>query len=220
MPETQRRSNFSGDRAVSYGSVGATQAADVLVFPPAGFRSAQSEFRLGSGQERFDTATAALMTWGVPKGSHLEVVSVNEAHSEGYNGLLFNEFGAPVPPTADALDQLFAPDGTPYLSAGTTVELAQLWSPNDLTTSHRVIYVVREDRRMGYALGTLDYEPVIGEEFFSVEWRDDDSVWSVVRSVTAIAEGRKYFYLSPLIRLRQWLQRRQYVRSLLPARTA
>ena len=220
MSETQRRSNFSGDRAVSYGSVGATQAADVLVFPPAGFRSAQSEFRLGSGQERFDTATAALMTWGVPKGSHLEVVSVNEAHSEGYNGLLFNEFGAPVPPTAAALDQLFAPDGTPYLSAGTTVELAKLWSPSELTTSHRVIYVVREERRMGYALGTLDYEPVIGEEFFSVEWRDDDSVWSVVRSVTAIAEGRKYFYLSPLIRLRQWLQRRQYVRSLLPARTA
>lgn len=220
MPETHRRSNFSGDRAVSYGSVGATQAADVLVFPPKGFHSAQSEFRLGSGQERFDIAVASLMTWGVPRGSHLEVVSVNEAHSEGYNGLIFNEFGAPVPPSADALDQLFAPDGTPYLSAGTTVELANVWSPFELTTSHRVIYVVREERRMGYALGTLDYQPVIGEEFFSVEWREDDSVWSVIRSVTAVAEGRKFFYLTPLIRLRQLLQRRQYVRSLLPARTA
>lgn len=220
MTETSRRSNFSGDRAVSYGSVGATQAADVLVFPPSGFRSTQDEFRLGSGQERFEAASAALMTWGVPKGSHLEIMSINESHSEGYNGLLFNEFGAPIPPTAEALDQLFAPDGTPYLSAGTTIELAQLWAPYVLTTSHRVIYVVREDRRIGYALGTLDYVPVIGEEFFSVEWRDDDSVWSVVRTVTAVAEGRKYFYLTPLIRLRQWLQRRQYVRSLLPARTA
>jgi uncharacterized protein (UPF0548 family) len=220
MSEAQRRSNFSGDRAVSYGSVGATQAADVLIFPPAGFRSTQDEFRLGSGQERFDTATAALMTWGVAQGSHLDVISVNEAHSEGYNGLLFNEFGAPMPPTADALDQLFAPDGTPYLSAGTTVELGKMWSPTRVSTSHRVIYVVREERRMGYALGTLDSAPVVGEEFFSVEWREDDSVWSVVRSVTAVADGRKYFYLSPLIRLRQWLQRRQYVRSLLPARTA
>lgn len=219
MSDAQRRSNFSSDRAVSYGSVGATQAADVLVFPPAGFRSYQDEFRIGSGQERFDTATAALMTWGIPRGSHLEIVSVNEAHSEGYNGLIFNEFGAPVPPTADALDQLFAPDGTPYLSAGTTIELAKLWSPQELTTSHRVIYVVREERRMGYALGTLDFAPVIGEEFFSVEWREDDSVWCVVRSVTSIAEGRKYTYFSPLIRLRQWLQRRQYVRSLLPARS-
>lgn len=205
---------------MSYGSVGATQAADVLVFPPSGFRSTQSEFRLGSGQERFEAATAALMTWGVPLGSHLDVVSVNESHSEGYNGLIFNEFGVPLPPTADALDQLFAPDGTPYLSAGTTIELAQLWSPIELITSYRVIYVVREERRMGYALGTLDYAPVVGEELFSVEWRDDDSVWSVVRSVTAIAEGKKYFYLSPLIRLRQWMQRREYVRALLPTRTA
>lgn len=220
MADHQRRSNFSGDRAVSYGSVGATQAADVLVFPPSGFRSTQSEFRLGSGQERFEAATAALMTWGVPQGSHLDVVSVNESHSEGYNGLIFNEFGVPLPPTADALDQLFAPDGTPYLSAGTTIELAKIWSPIELITSYRVIYVVREERRMGYALGTLDYAPVVGEEFFSVEWRDDDSVWSVVRSVTAIAEGKKYFYLSPLIRLRQWMQRREYVRALLPTRTA
>lgn len=220
MSESRRRSNFSGDRAVSYGSVGATQAADVLIFPPAGFHSTQSEFRLGSGQERFEAASSALMTWGVPRGSHLEVVSVNEAHSEGYNGLLFNEFGAPVPPSSDALDQLFAPDGTPYLSAGTTVELANMWTPVVITTSHRVIYVVREERRMGYALGSLDFIPVTGEEFFSVEWREDDSVWSVVRSVTSIADGRKYAYLTPVIRLRQWLQRRQYVRSLLPARTA
>ena len=220
MSDSQRRSNYIGDRAVSYGSVGATQAADVLVFPPVGFQTSQAEFRLGSGQERFEAATAALMTWGVPRGSHLELVSVNEAHSEGYNGLLFNEFGAPVPPTADALDQLFAPDGTPYLSAGTTVELAKMWTPFEVTTSYRVIYVVREERRMGYALGTLDDVPVVGEEFFSVEWREDDSVWSVVRSVTAIAGGRKFTFLSPMIRLRQWLQLRQYVRSLLPARTA
>jgi uncharacterized protein (UPF0548 family) len=205
---------------VSYGSVGATQAADVLIFPPAGFTSAQQEFRLGSGLERFETASSALMTWGIPRGAHLELISVDEAQSEGYSGLLFNEFGAPITPTSDALEQLFSADGTPYLSAGTTVELGGVWSPSTVVTSHRVIYVQREERRIGYALGTLDSTPVIGEEFFSVEWREDDSVWAVMRSVTAIAEGRKFLFLSPLIRFRQWLQRRQYVRSLLPARTA
>lgn len=215
-----RRRTHSGERVVSYGSVGSTQAADVLIFPPVGFRSAQYEFRLGSGQERFEAASAALMTWGVPLGAHLELISVDEAQSEGYSGLLFNEFGAPIAPTADALEQLFSSDGTPYLSAGTTVELGKMWSPSSLVTSHRVIYVHREERRIGYALGTLDSTPVVGEEYFSVEWREDDSVWSVVRSVTAVAEGRKFFFLTPLIRLRQWLQRRQYVRSLLPARTA
>jgi uncharacterized protein (UPF0548 family) len=192
----------------------------VLIFPPAGFSAAQQEFRLGSGSERFDNASAALMTWGIPRGAHLEIISVDEANSKGYSGLLFNEFGAPIAPTADALEQLFSADGTPFLSAGTTVELAGIWSPSTLVTSHRVIYVQREERRIGYALGTLDVSPVVGEEFFSVEWRDDDSVWSVVRSVTAIAEGRKYRLLTPVIRFRQWWQRRHYVRSLLPARTA
>lgn len=215
-----RRRTHSGERVVSYGSVGATQAADVLIFPPAGFKSAQSEFRLGSGEERFEAASASLMTWGVPQGAHLEVLSVDEAQSEGYSGLLFNEFGAPIAPTVDALEQLFSADGTPYLSAGTTVELGKMWSPSTLVTSHRVIYVQREERRIGYALGTLDAFPVVGEEYFSVEWREDDSVWAVMRSVTAVAEGRKYVLLTPLIRVRQWLQRRQYVRSLLPARTA
>lgn len=215
-----RRRTHSGERVVSYGSVGATQAADVLIFPPAGFTAAQQEFRLGSGSERFETASAALMTWGIPRGAHLDLISVDEAQSEGYSGLLFNEFGAPIAPTPDALEQLFSADGTPYLSAGTTVELGRMWSPSSVVTSHRVIYVQREERRIGYALGTLDSTPVIGEEFFSVEWREDDSVWAVMRSVTAVAEGRKFLFLTPLIRLRQWLQRRQYVRSLLPARTA
>lgn len=220
MTESSRRSNFSADRAVSYGSVGATQAADVLVFPPQGFRSTQMEFRLGSGQERFDTASSALMTWGVPTSSHLCIVRIDQAESDGYAGLLFNEFGAPIAPTAEVLEQLYSADGTAFLSAGTTIELSGVWSPNAMTTSYRVIYVVREERRMGYALGTLDSVPVLGEEYFGVEWREDDSVWCVVRSVTAIAEGRKYFWATPLIRLRQWWLRRHYVRSLLPVRTA
>lgn len=215
-----RRRTHSGERVVSYGSVGSTQAADVLIFPPTGFKAFQQEFRLGSGLERFESASASLMTWGVPHGAHLEIRAVDEAESEGYSGLLFNEFGAPIAPTADALEQLFSSDGTPYLSAGTTVELGKMWTPSSLVTSHRVIYVHREERRIGYALGTLDSVPVVGEEYFSVEWRDDDSVWAVMRSVTAIAEDQKYRLLSPLIRFRQWLQRRQYVRSLLPARTA
>lgn len=219
MTESARRSNHTADRSVTYGSVGATQSADVLVFPPQGFSSSQSEFRLGSGQERFDAASASLMTWGVPQGSHLEIISIDQADSEGYSGLMFNEFGAPIAPTSEVLDQLYSSDGTPFLSAGTTIELGGVWAPSKLTNSYRVIYVVREERRMGYALGTLDTVPVIGEEFFGVEWREDDSVWSVVRSVTAIAEGRKYSWSAPLIRARQWWLRRHYVRSLLPARS-
>jgi uncharacterized protein (UPF0548 family) len=220
MSDSGRRSNFSNDRPVSYGSVGATQAADVLIFPPAGFASTEDEYRLGSGQERFNTAVSSLMTWGVLSGSDIDIVSIDEAHSEGYTGLMFNEFGAPMPPADDSIDQLFGPDGTPYLSAGTSIVLANLWTPFNIEVSFRVIYVVREERRYGYALGTLDAAPVVGEEFFSVEWRDDDSVWFVLRAVTAIAEERKFSYLTALIRFRQLLQRRQYIRALLPVRSA
>lgn len=215
----RRRKTYS-DSSTSYAAVGATQAADVLVFPPAGFRSAQGEFKLGSGQERFEAATASLMTWGAQRGAHLRVVEVNEAESEGYNGLVFNEFGAPVPPTAEALDQLFAPDGSPYLSAGTTVLLEGAWSPFTIQTRHRVIYVNRDERRWGFALGTLDDGPVVGEELFSVEWREDDTVWSLVRTVTEIPRTRFSRLGAPAIRLRQYLQLRQYVRALSPNRQA
>lgn len=213
----RRRRTYS-DTSTSYAAVGATQAADVLIFPPAGFRSAQQEFKLGSGAARFEAATVALMTWGAQKGAHLQVLEVNEAASEGYQGLIFNEFGAPLPPTTEALDQLFSPDGTPYLSAGTSVLLEGAWSPWKVQTRHRVIYVVRDDRRMGFALGTLDEGPVIGEELFTVEWRDDDTVWSVVRTVTSVPSSRFSWLRAPLIRLRQYLQLRQYVRSLSPNR--
>lgn len=215
----RRRKTYS-DSPVSYAAVGATQAADVLIFPPTGFKSAQQEFKLGSSQERFEAATAALMTWGAQKGAHLDVVEVNEAESEGYNGLIFNEFGAPMAPTADALDQLFSQDGTPYLSAGTTVVLGRVWSPVSSLSAYRVIFVIREERRIGFALGTLDESPVVGEELFTVEWRPDDTVWAVVRTVTAIGAGRKLSVLRPLIRIRQYLQLRQYARALSPNRQA
>jgi hypothetical protein len=91
---TSRRSTFNENQAVSYAAVGVAQNADVLIFPPTGFTSSQHEFKLGSGQERFETASIALMTWGVIRGSHLNIISIDRDESDGYNGVMFNEFGA------------------------------------------------------------------------------------------------------------------------------
>jgi uncharacterized protein (UPF0548 family) len=41
----------------------------------------------------------------------------------------------------------------------------------------RVVYTVEEDRRFGFAYGTLADHAERGEERFLVEWREDDSVW-------------------------------------------
>jgi uncharacterized protein (UPF0548 family) len=47
------------------------------------------------------------------------------------------------------------------------------WSLN----ATRVIYVIDEPRRFGYAYGTLPGHIECGEERFLIEWLNDDSVW-------------------------------------------
>jgi uncharacterized protein (UPF0548 family) len=41
----------------------------------------------------------------------------------------------------------------------------------------RVVYLIDEERRFGFAYGTLPDHAERGEERFLVEWREDDSVW-------------------------------------------
>ena len=47
------------------------------------------------------------------------------------------------------------------------------WSLN----ASRIIYVLREERRFGFAYGTLHDHVEQGEERFSIEWAADDWVW-------------------------------------------
>lgn len=46
----------------------------------------------------------------------------------------------------------------------------------------RIVYVVDEPRRRGFAYGTLPGHPASGEEAFLVEWTDDDSVYLNIRA--------------------------------------
>lgn len=41
----------------------------------------------------------------------------------------------------------------------------------------RIVYVIDEPRRFGFAYGTLREHAEAGEERFLVEWRDNNSVW-------------------------------------------
>ena len=41
----------------------------------------------------------------------------------------------------------------------------------------RIVYGIDEPRRYGFAYGTLPEHAEAGEERFTVEWREDDSVW-------------------------------------------
>jgi uncharacterized protein (UPF0548 family) len=213
-----RRGN-SADSPVSYGSVGMTQQADIIAFPPPGFAAAQSSWRIGSGEERFEIAQASLLTWGLQRAAHLRVEVLQDGDASGYQGLEFNGSGFS---RANSLEPevSYTPEGVAYIQPGTIVRVAGLWSPVERSQDFRVIYVIRESKQVGFGLGTLDETPVVGEEYFGIEWRDDDSVWAIVRSVSQIPESRWKWALTPAIRLRQALQLRANVRALSPARQA
>ncbi|HEX4416709.1 MAG TPA: DUF1990 domain-containing protein [Kofleriaceae bacterium] len=57
--------------------------------------------------------------------------------------------------------------------AGVIVRAAGLWWLN----AARIVYVIDEPRRFGFAYGTLPGHAERGEERFSVEWLADDTVW-------------------------------------------
>lgn len=72
-----------------------------------------------------------------------------------------------------------------------------MWS----LSASRVVYVIDESRRFGFAYGTLPYHVECGEERFLIEWLpEDDSVWY---DILAFSRPRH-----PLIRLSFPLARR------------
>lgn len=65
------------------------------------------------------------------------------------------------------------PNIEPGLTLAVLIHHFGFWSLN----ASRVIYVIKEDRRYGFAYGTLQEHAEQGEERFSIEWAADDSVW-------------------------------------------
>ncbi|MGW6331418.1 DUF1990 family protein [Nocardia rhamnosiphila] len=71
--------------------------------------------------------------------------------------------------------------GTPVAEPGTTVTLRLGIGRFGLRAPCRVVYVLDEPDRIGFAYGTLPGHPVSGEELFAVEYdRDTDVVYGVV----------------------------------------
>ncbi|WP_449277458.1 DUF1990 family protein [Leucobacter sp. GX24907] len=181
----QRRSNYAG-MPMSYAAVGASRAPDLLRFPPEGSTPFEESVRLGSGQERYLTASSLLMTWNAQSRAGGAVTEVERGEGERYGGVVFDPEGRPVPP--EGAEDRFGPDGEPYLTAGTTADYVR-----DRTTESRrvmVVYTVEEPRRVGFAWGTADTDGVIGEVLYFVEHREDESVWAVARGfLTAPSSG-------------------------------
>jgi len=212
-----RRSTHT-ETTTTYGEVGATQAPDLLQYPPHGFQAAEYRTRVGHGDARFEAAVAATMTWQIQErsGVRVRVDEVPPADDQGYVPVVFDDEGAPVQSAeyvAAAQEAHYAPDGTAFLTAGTTATLFIDAYGRTVQAPVRVVYVVDEPRRKGFAYGTLAGHPESGEESWVVDQTDDGSVWLTIRVFSRPASW-KWRLVAPFLRRQQALYTKRYLRAL------
>jgi uncharacterized protein (UPF0548 family) len=198
---------------VTYGAVGGTQANDLMQYPPKGFRPVERTVRIGHGPERWEHAWVETLTWGIQRRSGIRVHRLDapaEVTGGTYVPVAFDDSGTPVQPATTG-ELVYAPDGTPLLRPGDTAILRIPFYPAKVPA--RVVYVIDEPLRKGFAYGTLPGHPQRGEEAFVVEYRDDDSVWLTIRAFSRPANG--FFWLGyPILRLMQEFYTSRYERAL------
>ena len=204
------------ERAVTYATVGATQSSDLLAKPPAGYRPFRQRTRIGHGDARWYYAWNEMMSWGIQRNSgfHIDVADVPAAVSDQtYVPVAFDEAGAPLA-TALATDEIvFGPDGTPFIVPGDSVVLGIPFGPFHVTAAARVVYVVDDVNRKGFAYGTLPGHPESGEESFIVERTEDGSVWLEISAFSRPANAL-WWIVYPVLRLSQVYYTRRYFESL------
>ncbi len=213
-----RRQSFTDD-TVDYAAVGATQAHDLMQYPPEKSLPAEDAWRIGSGEERFVAASESLLAWAPLRSGGLSISDVSPAAGPMYTGVGFDAEGAPVAPSRLETDQRFDADGTPFVSPGTGVRVHGRVDGHRADAHLRVISVIEEPRRVGYLLGTVGHSIVSGEELFVLEWRDNDEVWFVVRAFDR-PTAPSYRMLKSKVRRRRRALFTRYLRAISPLYTS
>ena len=201
---------------VTYGAVGATHQATLLSHTPPGFRASERQGRIGHGLARWEFVRMEVMTWGIKRRAGFTVDSVDvpaEVWENTYVPVSFADDGTPIPPTAPDSEQVFSPDGYEIVRPGDTAVLGLGRGSLMLKEPVRVMYVIDEPQRRGFAYGTLPGHPLCGEESFVVEWRSDDSVWLILRQFSKPSTWY-WWALYPGVRLVQEVMTRRYLRAL------
>lgn len=200
---------------MSYAAVGATRNDDLLRHPPIGYRPLVRRRRIGHGDARFEWAWVEAMTWGIQRRAGFKVrveESPAEVTENSYIPVTFDEAGEPA--RAVPTDHvLFGPDGTAIVKPGDTVTLLIPFTLIRVPAPARVVYVIDEPKRRGFAYGTVDGHPEDGEEAFLVEQRDDGSVWLEIRAFSRPA-GWFWWMVYPVLRVTQAYYTRRYLHAL------
>jgi uncharacterized protein (UPF0548 family) len=209
-----RRQTFR-DETVDYAAVGASQAPDLMQYPPERSIPAEESWRIGSGETRFAAAAEALLSWRALRDGGLTLSDVRPAPGPMYTGVGFDAEGNPIAPTRLEREQRFDADGTPFVGPGTTVRVRGRVGGMNADAELRVIFTVEEERRVGFALGTVSGSTVSGEESFMLDWLPSDEVWFTVRAFDAPV-GAAYKMFPWLTRRRRRELFGRYLRAISP----
>jgi uncharacterized protein (UPF0548 family) len=202
-----------GERPVNYAAVGATRAPDLMAFPPAGYRPIERRARIGHGDARFEYAWVTALTWGIQRKSGFRIRHEDAPQvGDEYRPVLFDVARAPIG-RATSTETVYGENGESLLVAGDTVLLVIPFGPFGITAPVRVVYVVDEPKRKGFAYGTLPGHPENGEESFVVDQRNDGSVWITLRAFSR-PSSRFWWSVYPVLRLAQEFYTRRYLRAL------
>ncbi|MFW8745009.1 DUF1990 family protein, partial [Mesorhizobium japonicum] len=136
-----------------------------------------------------------------------------EATVGSYTPVAFDGDGAPVQPAVvgEGGETVYAADGTALLRPGAVARMRL--RPWPFRIPARVVYVVDEPDRRGFAYGTLPGHPERGEEAFVVERTADGSVWLVIRAFSRPA-NLFVWIAAPIARLLQAIYTGRYERAL------
>ena len=184
---TTDRDRARQQQAVTYAAVGASQARDLMRYPPTGYRPLEQRGRIGHGDERWAYALDELLTGGVYRGAGMGVritpVTAGDAELT-YQHVEFDGAGEPVEAAhLGAADEIYTSSGSRQLRPGDIIVVGlevgrALWLP----LPARVVLLEQAEQRVMYAVGTLPGHPFSGEESFALERTADGSVWLTVRS--------------------------------------
>lgn len=179
------RSNFVRGE-VTYGAVGASADPNIAKYPPAGFEGYEDAVLIGMGERKFRDSVDRLFSWEAQRSAGIEVHNLSVNSDSGYSGIVLDSEGLPVH-ARSAGEVAYSASGEEMIQAGMSATLE--WRFRKTQRRVQVVFSVDEPRRAGFALGTLDENGVVGEEFFWIEYRADNTVWASVRGFLAAPEG-------------------------------
>lgn len=202
-------------KPVTYGAIGGTKAADLMAYPPKGFRPFEQRSRIGHGDSRWEFAWQQTMTWGIQTRSGFSVELVEPPRhgvSETKVGHSIRR-GGPQRLRTEDNEIIYGGHGEESIAAGDTAILTLGFGPIKFRAPCRVIWIIDEPKRKGFAYGTLPGHPESGEECFIVEQTDEGSVWLTVRAFSRPATWWAWAGY-PVTRLVQYLVNRRYFQAL------